>query len=278
MLNSDNQYAHLQPWQQNLLDRIHHVLLSDYRIKVASLGGSLGRGEGDEFSDVDIFAFVETGSAPAVAAAIGGRITEITTPVLLKKLQSGLTLNVVTSDWERFDISIIDIDELDRYAHALITRIFDRTGKAQHAPLPPRYCCSQFTLSALVGEFFRVLGLTVVVLARRQYLVAISGIELLRRMTMELMLEENALPPWKRGALHWDRLLMAEQRAQLLNLPAPMPARDSIISATQEIANVFLPRARRLSTQIGMEWPADFERATQRYLETHLGLHVSSMP
>ncbi|HTB35476.1 MAG TPA: hypothetical protein VK777_00255, partial [Reyranella sp.] len=108
-----------------------------------------------------------------------------------------------------------------------------------------------------------------------EYAVALSGIEHLRRMTFDLMMEENRVAPGRRGgALHRNSLLNAEQRAQLESLSPLVAERASVIEGHRAFAEVFLPRARRLAAEIGMVWPSDFEEATRRYLETKLQLRI----
>ena len=50
--------------------------------------------------------------------------------------------------------------------------------------------------------------------------------------------------------------------------------RDSLIAANRALAAIFLPRARRLASKIGMEWPTDFEAATRRHLRLRLQLEI----
>ncbi len=54
--------------QQNLIDRIAKTPEDDDRVAAASLSCSLGKGEGDEWSDVDILALVREAKAPEVSA------------------------------------------------------------------------------------------------------------------------------------------------------------------------------------------------------------------
>jgi len=44
--------------QNALIDKITRVLRADARVEAAGLSGSLGRCEGDEFSDVDVLVLV----------------------------------------------------------------------------------------------------------------------------------------------------------------------------------------------------------------------------
>jgi hypothetical protein len=169
-------------------------------------------------------------------------------------------LNVVTADWQRFDLSFIQREDLARHNGALLRSLFNRSGQTppEEPEMPYRPAPEQ--LLKLVQEFIRVLGLAVVVVGREEYAVALSGIEHLRRMTFDLMMEENRVAPGKRGgALHRNSLLNAEQRAQLESLPPLVAQRASVIEGHRALAELFLPRARRLARR--SRW---FGQATSR--------------
>lgn len=51
----------------------------------------------------------------------------------------------------------------------------------------------------LVNEFFRVLGLSVVAMGQEEYVLGLQGGDILRRLTVDLMLEENGIGPIERG-------------------------------------------------------------------------------
>ncbi len=103
------------PEQRTLIEAISGLLESEPRIEAAWLSGSLGKGEGDEFSDVDVLALAGDAPVPEVSADIAKRLGEVATPVLVNPLFGGAVLNVVTGDWARFDISFVSPDFLARY-------------------------------------------------------------------------------------------------------------------------------------------------------------------
>src|SRR5690348_5452388 len=99
--------------QQRLIDRIAAILETEPLVEALWLSGSLGKNEGDAWSDVDTLVLAkDAGEASKVIAA---RLNEIATPVLVNVLFGGRVLNVVTEDWERFDIAILQGDEINRY-------------------------------------------------------------------------------------------------------------------------------------------------------------------
>jgi hypothetical protein len=263
--------------QQDLIDGIEKLLRAEPRVEAAWLAGSLGKGQGDAVSDVDTLALAADGMAGEVSKELAANLDGIAKPVLVNALFGGRILNVVTEDWLRFDISIVQGDELDRYDARDLTPLFNRGGRKPptHPDIP--YVTPPDQLLKLVNEFLRVLGLLPVGAAREEWELGLTGIDLLRRMTFDLMLEENAIAPARRGgALHRNPLLTAEQRAALARLPPQAARRDSIVESNQAFAAIFLPRARRLAAKIGMVWPAEFEDATRRHLKRTMGIEISS--
>ena len=108
---------------------------------------------------------------------------------------------------------------------------------------------------------------------REEYVLMLSGIDILRRLTIDLMLEENGVSPADRGgALHRQPLLTADQRRELAGLAPVAADRAGALGANAALAKIFLPRARRLAARIGMAWPEAFEAATRRHLQHHLGV------
>jgi len=260
--------------QQDLLDAIGRVLEADPEIEAAWLAGSLGRGGGDAFSDVDIVALVARGPAEAGLRYARG-VAAIAEPALVQPLFGGRILNVVTTSWGRFDISFVEPGELARFDADRLTPLFNRGDR-----LPPRgngasYRPAPETVLRLVNEYLRVLGLLVVALGREEYGLGLNGVDILRRITVDLMLEENAVHPADRGgALRRNPLLTPDQRRELEALAPVAADRPGLIAANVALAAIFLPRARRLAAEIGMTWPSVLEAATRRHLKERLGLSI----
>lgn len=261
--------------QQALVGAVHAVLERDGAIEAAWLAGSLGRGGGDAFSDVDVLVLTGAGAATETGRRYARDIGAIATPALVNALYGGRVVSVVTVDWRRFDLSFVEPAELGRYDDAQLTPLFNR-GENR----PPRgeakpYRTTPEVVLPLVKEYLRVLGLLVVAVGREEWLLALSGLDILRRLTIDLMLEENGVSPAERGgAQRRNPFLTADQRRALEGLSPVAATRDSVIAANVELARVFLPLARRLGGRIGMEWPGALEEATKRHLRERLNLEI----
>jgi predicted nucleotidyltransferase len=263
----------MTPDQEGLAHDIRRELERDAQIEAVWLAGSLGRDAGDEFSDVDVLVLAAEGKLAEVAARWAKDVSNIAPTVYTQALFGGRVLHAIASDWRRFDLSFIEHADLGRFNRRHLKPLFNR-GDAQ-PPLrdDPPYRTSQETLSGLVNEFIRVLGLAPVGMGRGEYIVALSGIELLRQMTLDLMLDENGVGPAERGgALRRNPFLTAEQRQELESVPPVWADRGALLAARESLARMFLPRARRLAQQIGMPWPQDFEDAARRHLREKLEL------
>ena len=130
-------------------------------------------------------------------------------------------------------------------------------------------------MSKLVNEFFRVLTLAPVGLGRKEYIVALTGIELLRKMTVDLMLMENNVAQLDRGgALRLNPFLSTDQIQLLQSLPAVAAERESIVRCQMAIAQLFLPRARAFAERIGMAWPVALEEASRAHLKSQLNFEI----
>src|ERR1700759_5641219 len=92
--------------QQSLLDAITRILSADARIQSAWLTGSLGKGGGDAFSDVDVTVVVPDTAFDAALAAYSGDLSAIANVVCIN-IVHGRVLNSITDMWERFDLPFV---------------------------------------------------------------------------------------------------------------------------------------------------------------------------
>ncbi|MES2340557.1 MAG: hypothetical protein V4597_02680 [Pseudomonadota bacterium] len=256
--------------QAALAGLVAAALGADPRIRSVWLSGSLGRDGGDAWSDVDLVAEVaEADRAACLAEYRQGRPDM--PPMVLAKALYGRILTAITPDWERFDISFVSPAELAVLDGAALKplRGDPAARPASHVAGPDNRAGER--VAALVTEFLRVLGLLPVAAGRGEWLVAQQGDELLRRILIDLMVEENGVTPSARGgAKKLNPFLTPEQRQVLEALMPPAPQRNAVIAASADLARLFLARSRPLADRLGTPWPHAFEQATRRHLETTL--------
>jgi hypothetical protein len=264
--------------QQDLLGAIQRVLEGDPEIEAAWLGGSLGKGAGDAFSDVDVVVLVAGRPAAEVGQRYAREVATIAEPALVQPLYGARLVNVVTTDWRRFDISFVEAGELGRFDADRLTPLFNRGDRSPPRGRTAPYRATPESVLPLVTEYFRILGLLVVALGREEFVLGLSGLEILRRLTVDLMLEENGVGPADRGgALHRNPFLTLEQRHELASLPPAVADREGLIASNRALSAIFLPRARRVAASVGAVWPSVLEDATHRHLQKRLGVRFEAL-
>ena len=92
--------------------------------------GSLGKGGGDAFSDVDLLVLAHDGKLGELASCVVAGLAQIAKPVLVNQLFGGRVISVVTDEWERFDISLVEAADLARHNAAELKVLFNRGERA----------------------------------------------------------------------------------------------------------------------------------------------------
>jgi predicted nucleotidyltransferase len=264
--------------QADLIARITKVLSGLERIGGAFLGGSFGRGEADDYSDVDVFVVVANAEdIPIVVTELANNLGMVSPILFSNVLPNGRTINSITMDWLRFDLTIVSRAELVHFAQERLEPLFDRLAVLETLPVTSeqRPHSTPDALLGIINEFIRVLGLSVVVKGRDDLVVAQTGANLLRDMLIRIMVLENGPQP-QRGVLALKRTLTQGQIATLNSLPPLEATWSSIHGRTKVMAEQFLPRARALAEGLGAAWPQEFERVTLAHLQEELGLKIQA--
>lgn len=264
----------IAPEQQALIDRLVAVLSADARIESVWLYGSLARGEGDAWSDVDLVAVVAEDVLSAAVREYGSDLSAVA-EIVHKQVLFGRIIHAVTEEWGRFDLTFATPAELaprDAGAHV---RLFAREGAAAPAGgAPPVRAATVAEVEALIREFLRVIGLAPVGFGRADYILLLDGGVLLRTMIVDLMLAENGRARSERGAKRLTQMLTPAQIATLEELPPLLATRESAWAFNVAAARLFLPRAKALAAKLGVPWPTAFEDATRAHLQRALGLVI----
>lgn len=260
-----------------LIERIAEVLRGDGRVRAAWLSGSLGRGAGDEFSDVDIVIAVDEGDRQSLVAGWDEIAASIAPIVLTQRFDGGsiTVFNHVTAGWLRFDVSVATPADMSRRTATTLRVLFDDADlTARLRPAGDPLLPSGPRVAALTNEFMRVLGLLPVVIGRGEHVVGASGAGLLRTLVIQLMVEDVAVED-RGGALRLRGLLPDDRLAAIEALPAIEATRESVIAVHLACAQLFLPLARDLATRTGVSWPDALDTAMREHIYRELGIEVA---
>ncbi len=262
--------------QQNLIDQITTVLQRHTEVGGAFLGGSHGRDEEDAYSDVDVYVVVSDSEiVQDTLKTLADSVSEIGPLLHLKVLPNARTINCITEDWRRFDLTVVTRLELGFLAGGQVKVLFDNLGISD-ALMSATPAIRQPTTDGLlddVNEFIRILGLSAIVRGRDDLVVAQTGTNLMRDILVRTMVLENSPQP-QRGVLAIGKSLTSDQHAELRDLPAADGNWSAIDARTKAIARSFFPRARQLAMRLGADWPERFEQVTRKYLFEEIGLKL----
>lgn len=262
---------------RDLIDHVKTSLAAVPALNALFLGGSHGQGQADRFSDIDFVALADAERHEALAAKFRDALAELAPVVFWTARQGvgGFLVNAILADWTRCDLYLRPASAFDGRARNTVRPLIDPDRIWDS--LPPELPAAEpdaRRVSHIIHEFIRVLGLTSVGAGRGEYVLLVRGTGILRDLLTDLMIEQCPLPE-RGGALHPSRLICADDMAELAALPCPAPERDAVIAANIAIAEAFLPRARHVAGQIGLDWPDAFEAATRMYLERELGIRFA---
>jgi hypothetical protein len=237
---------------------------ADDRVAALFLGGSLGKGVGDDWSDVDLILAARPEHHAAIAEGVRAWADSIAKLVLWKQPYPGVPLyTAVTDGWLRFDLTVT-IPGRVIGARATLKPLVDRdevwAGLPETLPAKP---LDPAALTALIEESLRILGLLTVAVGRGEFAIGVTGAGLIRQQLISLLIMETE-PPLPPGALHLARLISPHDVAMVEALPGVVATRASVIAANIAYAGALLPRARIIAERVGAVWPEALEAACAR--------------
>ncbi len=238
------------------------------KVQASFISGSAAQETADRFSDLDLTIIAAEDDMDELSDQMRGLVAEIDPLVLENNFDFGgmRVLSLITEGWLRVDLSLGEMDSgvLDQPLIAVYdpTNVYDGVPDTPELPAPPKEL-----IEGHVSEFFRVLGLSVVVNGRKDVHIGHEGFNLLRNMLIEMMLmtpPASARPSGKKLL----PVLTDDQQELLRSIPAVADDEASVIAANAGVARSYLPLARNICTTVGATWPDALEDATAKYLNT----------
>lgn len=260
--------GHVPPRLRPVLSDLVQACLAQEHVRAAWLGGSLARGIGDDWSDIDLHLAVTDPDDFDTIAWVSAIM-----PLVMAEQIPGVPggFIFVTPDWVHVDVILHAVDSFDQSelpARVLLDRdgvVADVRGGAitQGEPYFP---------AEQVRLFLYFMGNAVTVLHRGELLALSHGTAAMRdQLLVPLMLAENGIRK-DDGAKRLNRYLTEEQLTALAALPPVGLDEAGLREGQRALAADYLPRARRLATRCDAVWPADLERAATELWRVELGI------
>lgn len=254
----------------DLLLALRDELRRDERVGALFVVGSTAVGEADRYSDLDLLIVARSGEGKGLAEQLIELLEPVAPTVMARWTIPGTLLSTVMSDWRRVDLAVIPAERVPSWRVGPALCVFDEIRIGE---IPERvYLRSPERLRDQIERFLRSLGLIVRDIHRGDLRLCCLAVEFLVDELVTLMFNEIARPRGPQKGTYSQ--LPPESLEALSRIPVAKPEAESVIDAHPAVAGAFLPRARTLASEWGVEWPEEMEDATRRHLKRELAVDL----
>jgi len=251
----------VDPRYAALWERAQAVLDADDRVARVEVHGSIGSGEADLYSDLDIHVYATHDGHDSFLAEWPTWLAEITPTVFAATPIVPVVINTITDEGLTFDVLVLR-DGTPPFTPPSGIAVGMLSGRRyEDYPAAVEYAVAE-TLRGLAGPFRTFLE-------RGEHVRHMAGCAHILGLLTTVMLAENDAPPVTAKRLNAS--LNDEQRAALASLPPLRPTRVDIAAFGLAVAAETLRRARPLFAEYGLDWPDALEGVARRRIE-ELGL------
>lgn len=241
--------------------RAQDVLGADPRVRALELGGSVGAGTADAWSDLDLVVIAEPEHHDDLVASWPDWLPRITPTVFARTPIAPFVVNTVTDEGLTLDLSIW-AGEVPAFPPATTYTVGMLSGQ--------RFADVGVALEYAVAEQLRGLaGPFVSLVQRDEHLKHLTGVPHLLGLLTTVFLAETGAPP---PAKHWNATFTDEQRAAVAALPSVGADRERIMAFGLALAELLVTRARPLFDRYELQWPADLAAVTAERLRATLDI------
>ena len=256
--------------------RVKAKAARDSRIRALWLEGSLGRGHGDRYSDVDLHALLSAEDLPGFREDAQAWMNDVEPQVMFNTLFGGNMVNGMSARGLRWDLWPHAGDNFEIHEERVVV-LYAQAGVLRPAPTPPA-APTAAQLTGLLREFWRCISLLPAVLGRGERIVAMQGLMVEVGLVSELLLLAHGQVR-DRGVKHLNTYLPPEDRARLEQamLPASLNLQD-LADAHLHLATWVSREGPGWSPRLGATYPNELERVVVKVVReelTLLGLRTS---
>jgi predicted nucleotidyltransferase len=257
--------APLEPGYVELLERVVESLAGDDRVRALWLGGSVGRGDADAGSDLDLLVTVRDREPFGDARVWSMLDAVITIPI---PGMSGC-FAFTTAQGLRVDVVLETPGDVASSPYCRRIGVLDRDGLEPPAPTAYAEGPDVAQMQATVTEFLRQSAIfPAAVVAREDWLLGRMAVINYQRMLYDLFVESNQPLPVM-GVKQWSSRLTGEQRELLRSLPTPAAERDSVVTAMSAARAAIRTYGRAALESAGGVWPVEVDDAMAAYWRRH---------
>jgi hypothetical protein len=266
--------------QERFLSALHAKVAGDSRFKAAWLEGSLGRGAGDRYSDLDIHLLIAESQIEIIRQEIENWLAAIRPLVLFNLLFDGRMVNALTIDGLRLDVWLHPGDSIT-IDPGKAKVLHQQPGAVAMADLnkPKDPAATANALLRQIKEFWRCISLTPAVIGRRELIVSVMGLGVEINLLSELLVNGYDVIR-DTGVKNLNPYLPAETQRQIehaLDMHGLTP--QSLADAHLGLARIVQVQGRIIAERHGFPYPAALEKAVLDYIQREfqqLDLHYGA--
>jgi predicted nucleotidyltransferase len=256
--------------REQVIARFADACSSDNRVMAAFVGGSIARGEADQYSDIDLCVVTTDAEADDAFADREAFVARLGTPLFLEDWgQEDPEVFVILADGTDVEMSFIAEGRIKEMQVGPILTLLDRTGLLTNLVLPMRAPISADLASELrriLAWFWHDVSHLIKALGRGQLWWAAGEVEALRGYCVNLVRIEQGLAASEEPYFKIDAQASTAGLGSLRSTFVPMSA-EALGQAASELVAFFGMRGRPLAGSYGIEYPSELDRLSRSRLE-----------
>jgi predicted nucleotidyltransferase len=258
---------------EQVIERFADACSSDDRVIAAFVGGSIARGEADQYSDIDLCVVTADAEADDVFAGREAFVARLGTPLFLEDW--GLEdpeVFVILADGTDVEVFFVPQSRIHEMQVGPILTVLDRTGLLTDLEVPVRAPHSEDLareLRRLLAWFWHDVSHLIKALGRGQLWWAAGEVESLRGYCVNLVRIEQGLEASEEPCFKIDQDASTAVLDPLRSTFVPMRA-EALGQAAAELVAFFGMRGRPLADSYGLEYPSELDRLFRNRLEAVL--------
>jgi len=257
--------------QEQYIAALKMKLAADARIKAAWLEGSLGRGNADRYSDLDIHLLLAEAVLPDFKTQVEAWLTEIRPLVLFNLLFDGKMVNALTQDGLRLDMWLHSGETMAvDPAKVLVLQATPSSLTFDKAVPPQDPIAIARGLERVTKEFWRCISLTPAVTGRAELIIGFIGLSVEINLLTELLLTGHGIVR-DTGVKNLNHFLPADTRQAIeAALTLDGLSQASLVQAHLSLARIVQTEGRTIAEKHQFAYPDALEAAVLRYVGQEL--------
>jgi len=252
-----------------VIEQLVGSCVADDRVAAVFLGGSLARGEADEYSDVDLCVIVRDEAYADVIAGRDAFVRTIGDPLFLEDFGNDHMAFAILAGGTELELHFFRAHDLDVIRPGPHRVLLDKDGilaGVTFASPEPERAAQVERLREILFWFWHDVGHFTTAIGRGQLWWAAGQLEQLRGCCVNLVRIEQGGPAEDEPYWKLDREIATESLDPLRSTFVPME-RDALLRAGVDVLAFFRERAPLVAGALGLTYPTDLDRLVGGHLE-----------